>query len=71
MSTTALAAATGTAVEAWLLRPWIDRWTASLAFPSNDEGEEAALGAWPGEGEILLLSSCGDGEFASGAGDAA
>ena len=68
---TALAAATGTAVEAWLLRPGIGRWRALLEFPSGDEGDEAAFAAWSDEGETLLLPSCGEGEFAAGTGDAA
>lgn len=67
----ALAAATGIAVEAWLLRPGMIRWAALFAFPSGDEGDEAPLAAWSSEGETLLLSSCGDGEFGAGAGDVA
>ena len=68
---TALAVATGTAVEAWLLRPGIGRWRALFEFPSGAEGDEAAFAAWLGEGETLLLPSCGEGESAAGAGDAA
>lgn len=68
---TALAVAIGTAVEAWLVRAGIGRRKGLLGFSSGDEGGEAAFAAWSAGGETLLLLSCGEGEFAAAAGDAA
>ena len=71
----ALAAAAGTAVAAWLLRPATGRRAGLLEFPSGGEGEIVAGGvevalltfaAWLDGGAAFELPSCGEAGFAAG-----
>lgn len=75
MLATALAAAAGTAVAAWLFKPGTGRRAALFEFPSCEEGEFAAggfeaallsLGAWLGACSALGLPFCGEAGFAAG-----